>query len=109
MPAEKELYERIRRIQEGGAEKYHEANKKKGKLFVRDRLKLLLDEGLDLEDAFFANCMADGLPADGVVTGIGKIGGRTVASWPMIQLSKQDHGEREPLKKSSASRKQPKN
>ncbi|MEN2450412.1 carboxyl transferase domain-containing protein, partial [Bacillus sp. JR_15] len=78
MPAEKELYERIRRIQEGGAEKYHEANKKKGKLFVRDRLKLLLDEGLDLEDAFFANCMADGLPADGVVTGIGKIGGRTV-------------------------------
>ena len=45
MPAEKELYERIRRIQEGGAEKYHEANKKKGKLFVRDRLKLLLDEG----------------------------------------------------------------
>ncbi|MCY8570590.1 acyl-CoA carboxylase subunit beta [Bacillus haynesii] len=78
MPAEKELYERIRRIQEGGAQKYHEANEKKGKLFVRDRLKLLLDEGLDLEDGFFANCMADGLPADGVVTGIGKIDGRTV-------------------------------
>lgn len=30
MPAEKELYERIRRIQEGGAQKYHEANEKKG-------------------------------------------------------------------------------
>ncbi len=29
MPAEKELYERIRRIQEGGAQKYHEANEKK--------------------------------------------------------------------------------
>ena len=78
MPAEKELYERIRRIQEGGAEKYHEANKKKGKLFVRDRLKLLLDEGLDLEDGLFANFMAGDLPADGVVTAIGKVNGQTV-------------------------------
>ncbi|MEC1262578.1 acyl-CoA carboxylase subunit beta [Bacillus swezeyi] len=78
MPAEKELNERIRQIKKGGAQKYHDANEKKGKLFVRDRLKLLLDEDLDLEDAFFANCMADGLPADGVVTGIGKIGGQTV-------------------------------
>lgn len=63
MPAEKELYERIRRIQEGGAQKYHEANEKKGKLFVRDRLKLLLDEGLDLEDAFF--CQLHGRRASG--------------------------------------------
>lgn len=78
MPDEKDLNERISDIAKGGAQKYHDANAKKGKLFVRDRLKLLLDEGLDLEDAFFANCMSEGLPADGVVTGIGKIGGQTV-------------------------------
>ncbi len=45
---------------------------------MRDRLKLLFDEGLQFEDAFFANCLADGLPADGVVTGVGKINGQTV-------------------------------
>ncbi|QHZ47162.1 MULTISPECIES: acyl-CoA carboxylase subunit beta [unclassified Bacillus (in: firmicutes)] len=78
LAAEKELNERIRQIKTGGAQKYHDANEKKGKWFVRDRLKLLLDDDLDLEDAFFANCMAEELPADGVVTGIGKIGGQTV-------------------------------
>lgn len=53
-------------------------NAEQGKLFVRDRLKLLFDDGLQFEDAFFANCLADGLPADGVVTGVGKINGQTV-------------------------------
>lgn len=109
MPAEKELYERIRRIQEGGAEKYHEANKKKGKLFVRDRLKLLLDEGLDLEDAFLPIAWLTGYRQMESSLESEKSAGEPFASWPMIQLSKQDHGEREPLKKSSASRKQPKN
>ncbi len=47
-------------------------------MFVRDRLKMLFDEGIDVEDAFFANCMDDSLPADGVVTGLGKINGQTV-------------------------------
>lgn len=66
-------------IRQGGAAKYHEAAKKQGKLFVRDRLKLLFDEGFELEDAMFANCLAGDLPADGVYTGLGKINGRTVA------------------------------
>lgn len=65
-------------IRQGGELKYHEKNGQIGKLFVRDRLKLLFDEGLNIEDAFFANCLADGLPADGVVTGIGKINGQPV-------------------------------
>ncbi|CAM5405976.1 hypothetical protein SSPIM334S_07817 [Streptomyces spiroverticillatus] len=39
MPAEKELYERIRRIQEGGAEKYHEANKKKREIICQRPIK----------------------------------------------------------------------
>ncbi len=76
--SEGELREQIARIKQGGAPKYHEAAQKTGKLFVRERLRLLLDEGSDLEDAMFANCLAGDLPADGVVTVVGKIHGRTV-------------------------------
>lgn len=70
--------EQVERISKGGLEKYHQKNSENGKLFVRARLELLFDEGLDIEDAFFANCTSDGLPADGVVTGIGKINGQSV-------------------------------
>ena len=49
-----------------------------GKLFVRDRLALLLDPGSFAEDALLANASADDLPADGVVTGVGRIEGRPV-------------------------------
>jgi len=48
------------------------------KLFVRDRLDLLLDEGTFVEDGLLANAMADDLPADGVVTGRGLVDGRPV-------------------------------
>lgn len=65
-------------INKGGKEKYHSKNKEQGKLFVRERLELLFDEGLLVEDGAFANVLAGDLPADGVVTGIGKIHGRTV-------------------------------
>lgn len=74
----KDLRAKIEHIEKGGHEKYHERNKAKDKLFVRDRLKLLLDKNMDIEDAFFANCMDDTLPSDGVVTGIGKINGQAV-------------------------------
>ncbi|MFJ7976611.1 acyl-CoA carboxylase subunit beta [Peribacillus sp. JNUCC 23] len=72
------LQQATEQIKRGGLQKYHEKNMEKGKLFVRDRLRLLLDADMEIEDAFFANCESDGLPADGVVTGIGKIDGRTV-------------------------------
>ncbi|WP_026695779.1 acyl-CoA carboxylase subunit beta [Peribacillus kribbensis] len=72
------LVEKVEKIQKGGSEKYHQKNAEKGKLFVRERLRLLFDHGLDFEDAFFANCQAEGLPADGVVTGIGLINGQRV-------------------------------
>ncbi|HEX4490653.1 MAG TPA: acyl-CoA carboxylase subunit beta, partial [Acidimicrobiia bacterium] len=49
-----------------------------GKRFVRDRLALLLDEGSFVEDAMLANALAGDLPADGVVTGVGRIDGRPV-------------------------------
>lgn len=66
-------------ITKGGQPKYHEKNAAQGKLFVRERLKRLFDEGLEVEDSAFANVLAGDLPADGVVTGLGKIHGRTVA------------------------------
>ncbi|WP_203362464.1 acyl-CoA carboxylase subunit beta [Bacillus sp. REN10] len=70
--------EKKQSVLQGGLEKYHAKNKEQGKLFVRDRLRLLFDDDLQVEDGMFANVMAGDLPADGVVTGIGKINGRTV-------------------------------
>lgn len=66
-------------IMKGGLPKYHEHAAKVGKLFVRERIKLLLDDGLEIEDGVWANVLAGDLPADGVVTGIGKINGQRVA------------------------------
>ena len=51
---------------------------KQHKLFVRDRLDLLLDPGSFIEDALLANASATDLPADGVVTGVGTVDGRPV-------------------------------
>src|SRR5699024_4936915 len=73
-----ELKNRIQTIRQGGDEKYHDRNEARGKLCVRKRLELLFDDDVDIEDAFFANCLNDELPADGVVTGIGKINGQNV-------------------------------
>ncbi|MGM9922782.1 MAG: acyl-CoA carboxylase subunit beta [Bacillus sp. (in: firmicutes)] len=78
MIQEKTYEQIVERIKQGGASKYHEKNKEKGKLHVRDRLALLFDEDVVLEDSLFANCQDEGLPADGVVTAIGKIRGRKV-------------------------------
>jgi acetyl-CoA carboxylase carboxyltransferase component len=63
----------------GGSEKYHEKNAAEGKLFARERLARLLDPDSFVEDGALANSLAEGLPADGVVTGLGKIDGRVVA------------------------------
>ncbi len=66
-------------IEKGGAARYHEAAAVKGKLFARERIALLTDDGTFTEDGRFANALADGLPADGVVTGTALVGGRPVA------------------------------
>jgi acetyl-CoA carboxylase carboxyltransferase component len=73
-----DLKKRIETIKKGGAPKYHQKLVEEKKLFVRDRLRLLLDAGFEIEDAMFANCKESDLPADGVVTGTGQIEGRTV-------------------------------
>jgi methylmalonyl-CoA decarboxylase subunit alpha len=65
-------------VERGGAPRYHEANAAKGKLFARERVRLLVDEDSFVEDGVFANVTAGDLPADGVVTGTATIGGRPV-------------------------------
>jgi acetyl-CoA carboxylase carboxyltransferase component len=63
----------------GGPERHHEKAFEQGKLAVRERVSLLLDEGSLSEEALLANWNEEGLGADGVVTGIGTIEGRPVA------------------------------
>ena len=67
-----------KRVLAGGAERYHAANAAKGKLFARERIALLTDEGSFVEDGLYANSLAEGLPADGVITGTARIDGRDV-------------------------------
>jgi acetyl-CoA carboxylase carboxyltransferase component len=66
------------RAQAGNLHTQAEKLAAQGKLFVRDRLALLLDDGSFAEDALRANSAAPDLPADGVVTGIGTVDGRPV-------------------------------
>ena len=73
-----ELAARTERAYAGNLHKEAEKLARQGKLFVRDRLALLLDEGSLVEDALLANTEAEDLPADGVVTGVGRVDGRPV-------------------------------
>jgi acetyl-CoA carboxylase carboxyltransferase component len=63
----------------GGPERHREKAREQGKLPVRERVALLLDEGSFAEEALLANWDGDGLGADGVVTGVGTIDGRPAA------------------------------
>jgi acetyl-CoA carboxylase carboxyltransferase component len=78
MTLDKKLKELTARVQKGGAAKYHAKNKEQGKLFARERVALLLDEGSFLEDAVLANATDPDLAADGVIIGSGTIDGRRV-------------------------------
>ena len=79
MSLDQKLKETLARVEAGGAAKYHQKNSEQGKLFARDRIARLLDAGSFVEDAALANSLDPELPADGVVTGTGTIGGRVVA------------------------------
>ncbi len=74
-----ELHEANERALKGGPERHREKAREQGKLPVRERVALLLDEGSFAEEALLANWQEDGLGADGVVTGVGEIAGRAVA------------------------------
>jgi acetyl-CoA carboxylase carboxyltransferase component len=62
-----------------GGTRYLPKLREQHKLTARERLDLLLDQGSFVEDGLFANALAEELPADGVVTGLGTIEGRQVA------------------------------
>ena len=81
----RELRSRRAQLELGGGDKKIEAQHNKGKLTARERLDLLLDPGSFVELGLFAKhrCTRLGmdkkeLPADGVITGFGKINGRKV-------------------------------
>jgi methylmalonyl-CoA decarboxylase subunit alpha len=68
------------RARSGGLERYRTKLAEKGQLFVRDRLALLLDGAEEwAEDGLLVNALAGDLPADGVVTGVGRVDDRPVA------------------------------
>ena len=69
----------LARIEQGGAPKYHQKNAEAGKLFARERVRLLVDLDSFVEDGALANANDKELPADGVVTGLAKVNGRLVA------------------------------
>jgi methylmalonyl-CoA decarboxylase subunit alpha len=66
------------RAHAGGPERHRQKALEQGKLPVRERVARLLDPGSFSEDALLANWEQEGLGADGVVTGVGTVGGRPV-------------------------------
>src|ERR1700738_3199359 len=76
------MTERSRKLREkalAGGTRYLAKLREQNKLTVRERLDLLLDAGSFVEDGLFANVLAEELPADGGVTGVGRIHGPPVA------------------------------
>lgn len=80
-----ELAVKIHEIQEGGGLDKIEKQHEKGKMFARERIKYLFDEGSFIEvDAFVKHrCSSFSMsnieaPAEGVITGYGTISGRLV-------------------------------
>jgi acetyl-CoA carboxylase carboxyltransferase component len=63
----------------GGPERHRTKAAAQGKLPVRERVARLLDPGSFAEEGLLASWEQDGLGAEGVLTGIGTIGGRGVA------------------------------
>src|SRR6202034_222623 len=80
-----ELERRNRQAEEGGGEERRKKQHSEGKLGARERIALLLDDGTFEEtDRFVAHRATDfgmgdkRFPGDGIVTGYGRIDGRTV-------------------------------
>jgi len=64
---------------EGGPERHRKKVAEQEKLPVRERVERLLDADSLAEEGLLANWDQEGLGADGVVTGMGTVGGRPVA------------------------------
>jgi methylmalonyl-CoA decarboxylase subunit alpha len=73
------LEEANERALKGGPQRHRDKALEQGKLPVRERVGMLLDEGSFAEEALLANWLQEGLGADGVITGVGEVQGRPVA------------------------------
>src|SRR4030042_6697574 len=76
-----ELKEKLVQIRQGGPPHAHELNQSRGKLFVRERLKLLFDPDtpfMELSPLAAYGLYEDQAPSAGIVTGIGIVHGREV-------------------------------
>jgi acetyl-CoA carboxylase carboxyltransferase component len=76
-----ELRRRFAQIRQGGEPKYHERHAAQGKLFVRERIDLLLDPGspfLEISPLAAWEVYREPAPAAGLVAGIGRVSGREV-------------------------------
>jgi len=70
------LNAKAEKIKEGGGKSAIESHKKKGKLFVRDRIRLLIDEGTEFFELgiFAGNELYDEyIPAAGTIIGLGYV------------------------------------
>lgn len=76
-----ELKERVATVQKGGPPHAHEVHKKRGKLFVRERLQRLFDENtpfLELSNLAGYDLYKNQAPSAGMVTGVGVVHGREI-------------------------------
>src|SRR3954469_25832306 len=76
-----ELRQRLATARTGGSESARQKHTDRGKLLVRDRVDRLLDPGspfLELSPLAAYDMYGGGVPSAGVVTGIGRVGGREV-------------------------------
>ena len=92
------------KVRQGGSAKYHQANTAAGKLFCRERIALLCDDGARTRrGGILANAVVNDLPEDGVVTGIGVFTGNRSAIMANDSTVKAGYGGPGPWKRSSAS------
>jgi acetyl-CoA carboxylase carboxyltransferase component len=76
------MHDRLRtasdQARSGGPQRYHDKLVVQKKMFVRDRIALLIDAGSFVEDGLLARNDDEALAADGVITGRARIEGRPV-------------------------------
>lgn len=76
-----ELRERVQEVKKGGPPHAHEAHQKRGKLFVRERLKKLFDPNtpfMEFSPLAAWDMYENQAPSAGIITGVGVVHGREV-------------------------------
>jgi acetyl-CoA carboxylase carboxyltransferase component len=77
-PKLEQLRQKVSAALTGGSESARARHADAGKMMVRERLRLLFDDGFAFEDGLLAG-HARNLPSDAIVTCVGKVHGRDVA------------------------------